>query len=284
MLVSFASAASTGMVGSYTTAMGPLNILVSLGIENFPSVSVSQAQFIYRWLTFIAVAWVAFSADKKSATIFGVLTVIVAAVCAYIGWFTVLLPNGTINPAGPWSIIILMAVLTVVSYMTEVNRIQYGLSSPGDSVIKLFTFFVIFNGCLGIMSSTYLFAGIPGMATTPPVCTTNNYANCQVNGANQLQTLSPSSSNTGGILGIFTKGWDLVSMAGSVAIQAAMLVASILLSLVFVSGTIIATFPWILGSTPAMLVLGLFQVFIYVLYVLMISRWYGKVMPGEMRI
>lgn len=276
--------ATEGSIGSTLTGMGPLNLQVSLGIENFPGMSVTQAYFVYRWITFIAVAWVALSADKKSATMFGVLSVIVAAMCAYAGWFTVLLPNGNINPAGPWSIIILLAVLTVLSYITETKRLNFGIASAGDPVVNIFVFIVIFNSCLGLMSSTAIFANMPGMATTPPVCTTNSYANCVVNGGVQLQTISATSTNPGGILGIFSNVWDGVTQGASVAYQGILLILSMALSLVFVAGTITATFPWILSSPPAMAVIGILQIFIYVIYALMAARVFGKTMPGELRL
>jgi hypothetical protein len=287
MLTQIVSATSTGMIGSTGQTMGPLGLLISLGFEYFPTVQASTALFIYRWIAFIAIFAIALLADRRSSTIIGVGAVIVSAFCAYVGWFTVPLPSGGINPAGPWSLIILMAILTVISYFTEQNKIQYGLSSPGDVVMKLFMFLVIFNSFIGIMSSSYIFSGAVGLPSTPPLCNSNNYANCafnQTNGMAQLQSLQSSPSNNGGVFGIFTGGLDLVMSASSIAINALFMIASVALSLVFVTAPLLATYPWIWQSTPALGFLGLFQVFVWFIYYLWAARIWGKVMPGELRI
>jgi hypothetical protein len=46
----------------------------------------------------------------------------------------------------------------------------------------------------------------------------------------------------------------------------------------------LASYPWLVTSSPAMLLLGLFQVAIWIIYVLWVARIYAKVMPGELRL
>ena len=272
--------ATTGMVGSSTTAGGVLNLLVSLGIENIPGVSVTYALFIYRFISFGLIMLLAMSADRRTQEIFSILIVALAALFAYFGWWTVLLPNGNINPAGPWSMVILCAIVAVISYMTSQKQTNFGISGAGDPVVNLFMFFIIFNSCLGMLSSTAIFANVPGIANAPSVCTSNNYANCQVNGATQLSSIGTQTSSGG----FWSNLSDYATMFTTAAVNAILLILSIAISLVFVAGTITITYPWILQSPPAMVLLGVFQIVIYVLYYLMFMRWTAKTMPGEARL
>jgi hypothetical protein len=271
--------ATTGMVGSSTTAGGALNLLVSLGIENIPGVSVTYALFIYRFISFGLIMLLAMSADRRTQEIFSILIVAMSALFAYIGWWTVLLPNGNINPAGPWSMVILCAVIAGISYMTSQKQINFGISGAGDPVVNLFMFFIIFNSCLGMLSSTAL-ASATGVAAAPVVCTSNNYANCQVNGATQLASIGTQTSAGG----FFNDLGNYATMFTTAAVNTILLVLSIAVSLVFVAGTITITYPWILKSPPALVLLGIFQVVIYVLYYMMLLRWTAKTMPGEARL
>lgn len=273
-------ATTTGMVGSSTTAAGPLGLLVSLGIENIPGVSVQYALFVYRFISFGLIMLLAMSADRKSQEIFSIIIVALAAVFAYFGWFTVLLPNGNVNPAGPWSMIILCAVIAVVSYMTSQKQINFGTNGAGDPVVNLFMFFIIFNSCLGMLSSTTIFSSVAGIPNAPEVCTSNNYANCQVNGADKLESIGTKTSAGG----FFSDLNNYATMFTTAAVNTIILILSIVFSLIFVAGTITITFPWVLDSPPAMVLLGILQVVIYILYYLMFMRWTAKTMPGEARL
>ncbi len=276
--------ATTGMVGSTTTAGGPLNLLVSLGIENIPSVPITYALFIYRIISFALIMFLAMSADRRTQEIFSIIIVALAALFAYFGWWTVLMPDGSINPAGPWSMIIFCALLAGLSYMTSQNQINFGINGAGDPIVKMFMLLIIFNSCLGMLSSTNVFAAFQAngsIAAAPGVCNSaNDYANCQVNGATKLASIG-SDTSAGGF---FSHLGDYATMLISAGYNTMMLVLSIALSLVFVAGTILITYPWLANSPPAMILLGLFQLFVYVLYYLMLMRWTAKTMPGEARL
>ena len=285
-LVSWVSA-STGMAaGSAANLAGAMGLLVDLGIENVPGVTITQAYFYYRWICFALIFWIALTADKKSSTVFCVLAVGISALTAYFGWFTTTLSDGvTLNPAGPWGLIILCALITVVSYMTESKRINFGISGAGDPIVNIFTFFIIFQGVIGLLNGSAIFASVAGTPATPGYCigsTTNstNFGNCQVDGASQLQNLK-TNTNTGGILtGIFDAIMTAVNMAWNVIL----LVVQIAVSLIFISGIILASYPWIATSSSALLLLGLFQLAIWIIYALWIARIYSKSMPGELRL
>lgn len=273
-------ATTTGMVGSTMTSAGPLNILLSLGIENIPGVSVDYAFTIYKVISFAIIMLIAMSSDRKTQDIFSIIIVACAAIFSYFGWWNILMPDGSINQVVSWSMVIFCALIAVVSYMTSQNQINFGISGAGDPVIKLFMFFVIFSSCLGMISSTQIFAAVQGVPPAPPICTNNDYTNCQVSGATELASIG--SSNSAG--GLFSNLGNYATMFVSAGYNMIMLMISMILSLVCVAATLLIVYPWLWDSPPAMIMLGLLQMGIYVLYVLMIMRWTAKTMPGEARL
>jgi hypothetical protein len=287
-LVSWASAATGMAAGSTANLAGPTGFLVDLGIENVPGVTIQMAYFYYRWICFALIFWIALTADKKSSTVFCILAVGIAAITAYFGWFTTTGSDGvTLNPAGPWGLIILCALLTVVSYLTESKRINFGISGAGDPIINLFTFLIIFNGVIGLLNGAAIFAGVPGTPSTPGTCivgsSTNQtqFGNCAVDGASQLQNLQ---TNTGTGNSILSGIADAVVGAVNLAWNVLLLIVQIAVSIAFVSAIILASYPWLISSPSAMLLLGLFQAATWIIYALWIGRIYGKTMPGELRL
>jgi hypothetical protein len=280
-LMPVVSATTTMVSGTTGTFMGPLGIFISLGIENIPGVTALQARMYYNWICFAAVMWVALTSDRRNSTVFCVLAVIVSACTAAAGWFTVLLPDGSVNPAGPWGLIILCALLTVVSYMTETKRINFGITGAGDPIINIFTFFILFQGVIGLINGAAIFP-VEFSTATPDYCVagTNNFANCQINGATQLSNLQ-TNTGTGNIL---ITAWDALTGMASIAWNAVLLVVQIAISLAFVSAIIVTTYPWIKDSVPAMALLSIMQILIWILYILTIARWYGKLGYGEGRL
>jgi hypothetical protein len=281
-LVSWVSATSGMAAGSTANLGGTMGLLVDLGIEYVPGVTVQMAYFYYRWICFALIFWIALTADKKSSTVFCILAVGISALTAYFGWFTTTGSDGvTLNPAGPWGLIILCALLTVVSYLTESKRINFGISGAGDPIVDLFTFLIIFQGVIGLLNGAAIFAGVPwGIPSTPGYCVGTDFGKCQVDGASQLANLKTTSGNSG----ILNSAVDAIIGAANIAWNVLLLVVQIMLSIAFVSAIILASYPWLISSGPAMLLLGLFQVAIWIIYVLWVARIYAKVMPGEMRL
>jgi hypothetical protein len=287
-LIQLVSATTTSMVAGATANLaGAMGLLVDLGIENMPGVTIQMAYFYYRWICFALIFWIALTADKKSSTVFCILAVGISAMTAYFGWFTTTTSDGvTLNPAGPWGLIILCALLTVVSYMTESKRLNFGISGAGDPIVNIFTFLIIFQGVIGLLNGSAIFSGVVGTPSTPGVCaigsTTNQtqFGNCAVDGATQLQSLK-TNTNTGGIL---NEVFDALLTAVNMAWNVVLLIVQIAVSIIFVSAIILTSYPWISGSSSALLLLGLFQLAIWIIYVLWIARIYGKTTIGEMRL
>ncbi|MFA5714897.1 MAG: hypothetical protein WC998_04100 [Candidatus Paceibacterota bacterium] len=276
--------ATEGMgAGGVASLTGPLNILVSLGIETIPSVSIQQAQLCYRWISICAIMWVALTADKKSSTIFCVLAVIVSACTAAAGWFTTVLPDGTINPAGPWGLIILCALLTVVSYMTETKKANFGINGAGDPIINIFVFMIILQATIGLLNGAAIFPAGTGVAT-PGVCTGDNFGHCSLDGASKLENLQTNTITGNSNTGILNTMYNFATGAAAMGWGAILLVVQIAISLAFVGIVITTTYPWITQSTIALAALGIFQLMVWCLYVLTLARWMGKTSIGEMRL
>lgn len=277
-----ATSATTTLVAG-TTAMftGPLGLFIDLGIQNIPGVTAYQARIYYNWICFAAVMWVALTADRRNSTVFCVLAVIVSACTAAAGWFTVLLPDGSVNPAGPWGLIILCTLLTVVSYMTETKRINFGITGAGDPLINIFTFFLLLQGTIGLINGAAIFPA-EFSSPTPNYCVSGsgNYNQCQINGATQLQGLQ-TNTQTGDILGGFV---DMVTGLASIAWGVILLIVQIAVSLAFVGLVIVQIYPWITTSAPAMLLLAAMQGMVWIIYILTLARWYGRLSYGEGRL
>jgi hypothetical protein len=278
-LMPLATASTVTAAGSSATLTGSLGLLISLGIENIPGVTSLQARVYYRWICFVLIMWIALTADKRSSTVFCVFAVCISAITAWWGWFTVPYPDGSLNPAGPWGLIILCALLTIASYMTESKRINFGISGAGDPLINIFTFFILLQGTIGLVNGAAIFPAGTGVAT-PAYCSGTEFAHCQINGATQLTNVK-ENTGTQGILNVMT---DYLTNVANAAWNVILLIVQIAVSIAAVGLVIVITFPWISQSAPAMLLLGMFQVVIWLVYVLTLARWYGKTGYGEMRL
>jgi hypothetical protein len=268
------------MSGGGVTFSGPLNLLVDLGIDKIPGITTDMARVYYRWICFVLVMWVALSADRRSSTMFCVLAVAISAITAWFGWFTVTDPvNGAINPAGPWGLIILCALLTVVSYMTESKRINFGISGAGDPLINLFVFFILFSGTIGLLNGGIIWPQGTVIAT-PTLCQDNQYGNCLVDGTSKLTGLTTNTQTKS----ILDTAYDYITGAASMVFNTVLLIVQIAVSIAFVGAIILQTYPWIKDSAGAMILLGLLQFGIWIIYALTLSRWFGRLSYGEGRL
>jgi hypothetical protein len=266
--------------GGGATLSGPLNLLVDLGIDKIPGITTDMARVYYRWICFVLVMWVALSADRRSSTMFCVLAVAISAITAWFGWFTVTDPvSGAINPAGPWGLIILCAVLTVVAYMTESKRINFGISGAGDPLINLFVFFILFSGTIGLLNGGILWPQGTVIAT-PTLCQDNQYGNCMPDGVSKLTGLNTNTQTKT----ILDNAFDFIIGVPALVWNTVLLIVQIAVSIAFVGAIILQTYPWIKDSPGAMILLGLLQMGIWIVYSLTLARWFGKVGYGEMRV
>ena len=277
LFVASVSATSVSQIaaGSSATLLGAGGYLIDLGIENVPGVTTAQAKFYYNIISIALVMWLAWVADEPSSAQFCVIGVGIAAFCAYARWFT------TPNPGGEWGLIVMCALLAVLLYMTEKKRILYGINGAGDPLVQLVVFLLILQSTIGLINGTGIFTEPGATVATPSECANGSvtYTSCTINGNVALSNIQ-TSSGTENIIGqtfsvlstIVTMGWNLLVM-----------IVQLFISVACFSYVLYSTYPWIVGSTQAVLLVGIMQVLIWLIYMLALFRYVFKPMPQDAR-
>ncbi len=276
MLVASASATlvNTTAAGTASTMLGAGGYLIDLGIENVPGVTTAQAKFYYNIISIALVLWLAWVADEPSSSYFCIIGVGIAAFCAYAKWFT------TPNPGGEWGLIVMCALLSVLMYMTEKKRIQFGINGAGDPLIQIVVFILILQSTIGLINGAGIFSAGTTVAT-PSNCANGSvtYTNCVINGNVELTNIAQNSGSQN-IVGqtfnyittVVTMGWNLL-----------VLVVQLLISVACFALVLFQTYPWIADSPQAVLLVGVMQVMIWIIYMLAIFRYVWKPMPQDGR-
>jgi hypothetical protein len=260
--------------GTSATLLGAGGYLIDLGIENVPGVTTAQAAFYYNIISFALVIWLAWVADEPSSAQFCVIGVGIAAFCAYAKWFT------TPNPGGEWGLVVMCALLSVLLYMTEKIRFLYGINGAGDPLVQIVVFLLILQSTIGLING----AGIFSVGTTvanPSECANGSvtYTNCAINGNVQLSNLQ-TNSGTDNIIG---QAFNYITTIVTMGFNMLVLVIQLLISVACFSFVLYQTYPWIIDSPQAILLVGLLQVGIWFIYILALFRFIWKPMPSDGR-
>lgn len=278
------ASASTGMAaGSAATLAGSLGILVSLGIENIPGVTIVQARIYYRWISFGLIMIIGYWIDQKSSSLFCIFACVMAALTAWFGWFTVPalvggVDTGSINPLGPWALIIFCFILSIAMYMGDSKRKQFGVSPTGDPIITIIVYLMFLQVSIALINNANIFSASPtAQVATPPVCGGQTYTTCYLDGNTQLSNLK-NNTVTGGIM---NGAADLLVSGVLMGWQALIDIFYILVSVAAFPLVITSAFPILAGSPPAVALLGMVGVGIWILEILTVFRWLFKPMPGE---
>lgn len=251
--------------GASATMVGPLGLLIDLGIQNVPGVTLIQARLYYNIISFALVIWIAFVSDERTSAQFCIIATGIAAFTAFAGWFT------TPNPVGNWGLIVMCALLSVVMYITEKKRISFGTSGGGDPLVNIVVFILLFQSTIGLVNGAGIFQ--PGnMVATPSECANGVYTACQINGNLQLTNIN-TNTGTGGILGLV---FSVFTTLATVGWNAIVLLIQLVVSVAFFSAVILVTYPWISDSPQALLLVGIFQVAVWFIYMLTIVRYFWK--------
>jgi len=269
-----ATLVNTTAAGTASTMLGAGGYLIDLGIQNVPGVTAVQAKFYYNIISIALVMWLAWVADEPSSAQFCIIGVGIAAFCAYAKWFT------TSNPGGEWGLIVMCALLAVLLYMTEKKRILFGINGAGDPLIQIVVFILILQSTIGLINGTGIFS-VGTTVSTPQECADGSltYENCIINGNVQLTNIA-ENSGTQNIVGqlfdyittVVTMGWNLL-----------VLIVQLLLSVACFALVIYHAYPWIVDSPQAVLLVGLLQLGIWLMYMLALFRYVWKPMPSDGR-
>jgi hypothetical protein len=252
------------------------NRLVDLGLDSV--VGVEQANFYYNIISFALVFCIAAYADFQSSAMFSVLATMMAAICAWFGWFT------CSNALGPWGIVTMCGVLSVAMYMTEQNRMIYGAGTGGgDKVVGIVMFILLLQASVTMINGVNVFGTEIGATTDNSYCsaTGGNYTNCQMDGALQLQGIS-TNTGTESITG--TNNFNYLSSAVTIGWQMLGLIAQLLIGIAAFSVVLAGAFPTIINNPGGMAVIGVLQVGIWVIYAFAIFRYVWKTMPGDAKL
>lgn len=284
LLMPFASASSGLAAGGAVTASGSLGLLVSLGIENIPNVTLMQARVYYRWICFATIMIIGFWIDQRSSAEFCIFACLMSALFAFFGWFTVpVLVNGvdtgSVTAAGPWALIILAFVLSVGMYIGDQKRKYFGFAPNADTLINIVVYMMILQACVALINGATIFDAT-SQITTPNECGGTTFTNCYVNGNTQLTNIQ-SNSATGGIL---SGTFDLVTTLLTMGWASLVGVFSVIISIVCFPIVLQTIFPWIAASPPTLALLSIFGIVLWIMEILLVFRWLFKPMPGEGKI
>ena len=269
-----ATAVNFTAAGTAATMMGAGGYLIDLGIQNVPGVTAAQAAFYYNIISLALVMWLAWVADEPSSAQFCVIGVGIAAFCAYAKWFT------TPNPGGEWGLVIMCALLAVLLYMTEKKRIQFGINGAGDPLINIVVFILLMQSTIGLINGAGI-VDISNSRPTPSECEVGSttYTNCAINGNLMLTNIQ----TTAGTEDILTRTFDYLTTVVSMGWNLLVLIIQLLVSVACFALVLIQTYPWILQSDQAMILVGLMQLGIWFIYTLTLFRYVWKPMPQDGR-
>lgn len=277
LFVASVSATSVSQIaaGTAATLTGAGGYLIDLGIQNIPGVTETQAAFYYNIISIALIMWIAWIADEPSSAQFCIIGVGISAFCAYVKWFTT--PN---NPGGEWGLIIMCAVLAVILYMTEKKRMQFGINGAGDPLINIVVFILLMQSSIGLINGTGIFDAGATIATSPECASGSvTFESCTING-NLMLTNIKHNSGTENILG---QSFDILSTVVTMGWNFLVLIVNLLVSVAFFAAVIYKTYPWILDSPQAVVMVGMLQVGIWLIYILTLYRYVWKPMPGDGR-
>lgn len=276
LFVASVSAQSISQVfaGTSSTFLGAGGYLIDLGIQHVPGVTASQAAFYYNIISIALVMWLAWVADEPSSAQFCIIGVGISAFTAYVGWFT------TPNPAGPWGLIIMCAILAIILYMTEKKRFLYGINGAGDPLINILVFILLMQSSIALINGMGIFQSGATVAT-PSDCANGSvtYTNCAINGSVQLTNIQEFS----GTKDIISQIFDVVLTIGQMGFYLLVLVINLLVSVACFAAVVLMTYPWIAQSPQAMILLGIMQLGIWIIYTLALWRYVWKPMPQDGR-
>ena len=265
-------AATSGQFSLNILAMGPGNRLIDLGFDG--AVGLTQANVYYNIITFAFVCGVAGVADVFSTSLFCAVAAIFSGLFAYIGWFT------TPNPAGPWGVIILAVILSVIMLMAEQSQTP---SAGGDKLISIVMFMLVVQATIGLINGVGIFGSQTIGVATPSTCySQGNLTGCSVNGTIQLANAAQNTgsqnivTNSGNIFNYIT---TLPTMAWTIF----GIVVQVLVSITFFGPAMVSTFPDILNNPTGLAVMAVIQLVIWIIYAFALARYVFKPMPGDMK-
>lgn len=268
MFVGIVSAGSVAQTNSVITH-SPLGMLIPLGIENW--VPAADAIMYYTYISFALIALLAAFSGMSNESRFLVLVPYFTAGLVFIGWLQA--PNQTTY----WGMVIACCLFGTIIYVNDMNREKFGSSGPGTKVMSIAILIIIFEASIVLMNDP-AFSPIPDMTgsgsqyASQQFCSGYGYS-CDSSGKVDLSASVSTVSNSGGTL------LDVASLGGwlaSAAFAALRFIVLVIAAVVMFSAVLTATYPVLLTSPQAMLILGIMQLVIWVIYIIAWTNWTFK--------
>lgn len=261
---------------------GPTGIMVPLGIELIPNLSLAQIYMYYNYIAICIMVFIAAMAGAKSESRFLCIIPILGGIFTIFGWIHITDSAGTIDVIGQfkwYALLVVCGILGVFSYMNDTHHEKYGIAGPGSKLLNLVAFIILFQAAVGCVNNANFWDS--GSAVPTPNACTVGYS-CDAYGNIQLTSSVSTLNNSGGLQ---MDAVSLVMQLGVLAIAILKFVVTVLTSVtlfsVVLDSSISGIFPGISASVYYIAIMGLIQVGIWFVYALTLFTYYYKPMPGE---
>ena len=260
------------LVGGAVMTKGLLGILISLGIENW--VSVTQAYYLYNLISISIIIFIAAMSGPRSEAAFCIITPIFASIFMYFGWLRLGTPSQT---QGLFYLVVMMGLLGVLMYMNDQNRQNYGTIGPGSKLFNIAIFLALFGACLTLVSGFSIF---PAMSAQPVPGTCTTGFSCDQFNNIDFTTTTSSMTSTSGLNIAGAAGW-MVENGLKMGIVLINMVIGVFAFPVILNSTMNGIAPGISTNAVWLLFLSVLEVTVLIIYALNIYEFFTKAPAGS---
>jgi len=270
----------TVLVSGSVITKGTMGILISLGFENY--VSVSMATYFYNIVAVGLILFIAAMSGQRSESAFCVIVPVFAGIFEWFGWLTVTDATTHMTSVtatrGLFLTTVVMAVLGIMLYMNDQNRTNYGVSGPGAKWLNVAFFLVFFNVGLTLVSGFSVFP-LEGTQPIPGTCAVGY--TCDAYNNVDFSSTANSIKDSGGLLSGVA---SVLSGFSTIAITAFIVIANIATGIVafpiVLNSVINGIYPGIVTEPLYLIFLSGLEVVILTIYALGIFETTFKPSPG----
>lgn len=269
LLAGFASAVTYSTQTSSLLTHSPLGLLIPLGIENW--VPAADAIMYYNYIGMFCLVGIAAFSGMSNESRFLIIVPFTAAALVYVGWLQ------APNPTSYWGMVIALILLGCILFVNDMNREKYGSAGPGTKIVSIAVMIIVFEASVVLMSNP-AFSPFPTSLETSAsgdgtiLCSGYGYT-CDSAGNIDL---SASVSTVTSVGGTGLGAASLIMWAGQVAFAMLNFIILLLGAVFLFSGMLIAAYPVLATSPQALLILGIMQIVIWIVYVIAWFNWTFK--------
>jgi hypothetical protein len=241
-------------------------VLVSLGFENIPGVTLTKATSFYNWVSVGFLFLVGSMSSKRMTRFFAMLIPIFAGMFVYLGWLQSPTPAATIG------VIAMCGILGVVVYMKGSLKENFGTGGPGSLVMNIMFYMMILQAVVGLVNVSGVWVHDSNVNSG---MTSSSYSNGIQNAPNADLSVSIEAASVGA-----GKGSTLLDSAGimlkGLTSGFFTIIEMLAVALGGFSTLLLAIFPWLYQIPLAVQTLALFQIGIYACYAWFLYNLFAK--------